>query len=256
MIAPPLLIGSSEKWCECCKHDSAFIIDWIFLKLAGNQNRHKISDEFDIQPDRAIRFGVIRPWVPKKYHRVITGKCCKYNSTFISDWILVKFAGNHDRHTISNEFEFWPDPFINFGVICPLVPEKCFEDNSPFIYFELVCAIVHLVLVRSAWNLQITRTGSHCTIYFGVTCPWLLKQRLFNRVGMLGLRWAIVTHLTTVYLPWNSRNKTKSGIFLFCVISLLYFSKLFIPNIQFYWKIYNWVWTVLHWPFLFMIRLW
>ena len=27
--------------------DSNFIFDWIFVKLAGNKDSHKISDEFD-----------------------------------------------------------------------------------------------------------------------------------------------------------------------------------------------------------------
>ena len=35
---------------------------WIFVKLAGNQDRHKISDEFEFRPVRISHTGVTRPW--------------------------------------------------------------------------------------------------------------------------------------------------------------------------------------------------
>ena len=41
--------------------DSDFIYDRSFVKLAGNECSHKISDEFDFGPDRTIHFGVTRP---------------------------------------------------------------------------------------------------------------------------------------------------------------------------------------------------
>ena len=40
--------------------DFIFIFDWIFVKLAGNEDTHKISDEFDFGPDRTIHLGVNR----------------------------------------------------------------------------------------------------------------------------------------------------------------------------------------------------
>ena len=35
------------KWCL---HASSFIFDWIIIKVAGNQDRHKSLDEFDFGP--------------------------------------------------------------------------------------------------------------------------------------------------------------------------------------------------------------
>ena len=32
---------------KCCLHASSFIFDRIIIKVAGNQDRHKSSDEFD-----------------------------------------------------------------------------------------------------------------------------------------------------------------------------------------------------------------
>ena len=46
---------------KCCLHASSFIFDRIIIKVAGNQDRHKSSDEFDFRPDQATHFGVICP---------------------------------------------------------------------------------------------------------------------------------------------------------------------------------------------------
>ena len=37
-------------------------LDRIFFKLAGNENIHNISDEFEIRPDRTKNCRVICPW--------------------------------------------------------------------------------------------------------------------------------------------------------------------------------------------------
>ena len=45
---------------KCCLHASSFIFDRI-IKVAGNQDRHKSSDEFDFGPDQTTYFGVHLP---------------------------------------------------------------------------------------------------------------------------------------------------------------------------------------------------
>ena len=47
------------------------------------------------------------------------GKWCLHASFFIFDRIIIKFAGNQDRHKSSNEFDFRSDQTTNFGVTCP-----------------------------------------------------------------------------------------------------------------------------------------
>ena len=42
---------------KCCGHESTFILDRIFSKLADYEDRYKISDVFDFGSDRTIRFG-------------------------------------------------------------------------------------------------------------------------------------------------------------------------------------------------------
>ena len=53
-----------EKWCL---QASSFIFYQILVKLAGNQDRHKISDEFKFRPDRISHFGVTCPWERIKF---------------------------------------------------------------------------------------------------------------------------------------------------------------------------------------------
>ena len=52
-------------WWKCCLIGSVFIFDWIFLILAGNKGSHKISEEFEFQPDQTIHFGITCLWGSK-----------------------------------------------------------------------------------------------------------------------------------------------------------------------------------------------
>ena len=49
------------------------------------------------------------------------GKCCLHASSFIFDRIIIKVAGNQDRHKRWVEFEFGPNRTTHFGVTCPWV---------------------------------------------------------------------------------------------------------------------------------------
>ena len=61
-ISHRLIMG---KWCL---HASLFIFDWIFIKVAGDQDRHKSLVEFDFGPIQTTHFGVTCPWVTKISH--------------------------------------------------------------------------------------------------------------------------------------------------------------------------------------------
>ena len=52
-------------------------------------------------------------------HRLIMGKWCLHASSFISDRIIIKVAGNQDRHKSLVEFDFVPNQTSHFGVTCP-----------------------------------------------------------------------------------------------------------------------------------------
>ena len=55
----------------------------------------------------------------KKSHRLAMGKWCLHAGSFIFDQIIIKVAGNQDRHKSSVEFEFGPNKTTHFGVTCP-----------------------------------------------------------------------------------------------------------------------------------------
>ena len=49
------------------------------------------------------------------------GKWCLHASSFIFDQIIIKVAGNQDRHKSLVEFDFGPNQPTHFGVTCPWV---------------------------------------------------------------------------------------------------------------------------------------
>ena len=55
----------------------------------------------------------------KNSHRLLMGRWCLHASSFIFDRIIIKAAGNQDRHKSSAEFDFRPNRITLFGVTCP-----------------------------------------------------------------------------------------------------------------------------------------
>ena len=84
--------------------------------LAGNKDMHKISEEFEVRPDRTTDYGVNCLEHLKNSHRLIMGKCCHHASSFSFYQIIIKVAGNQDRHKSSDEFDFGLDQTTNFGI--------------------------------------------------------------------------------------------------------------------------------------------
>ena len=46
---------------KCFLHASSFFFDLIIIKVVGNKDRYKSTDEFDFGPDQTIHFGVTCP---------------------------------------------------------------------------------------------------------------------------------------------------------------------------------------------------
>ena len=55
------------KWVKWYLHLFSVVFDLILLILAGNEDMHKISDEFEFRPDRTTDYGVSCPWASKKF---------------------------------------------------------------------------------------------------------------------------------------------------------------------------------------------
>ena len=62
-IWPVILeLHALERWKKLCLQLFSVTFDWIFVKLAGNEDRHNSSNKFEFGSDRFIHFGVICPW--------------------------------------------------------------------------------------------------------------------------------------------------------------------------------------------------
>ena len=59
-------------------------------------------------PYRTTDYGVSCLEILKISHRLIMGKWCLHASSFIFDQIIIKVAGNQDRHKSSDKFDFGP----------------------------------------------------------------------------------------------------------------------------------------------------
>ena len=59
-----LELPALQRWKKWCLQLFSVTFDWVFVKLAGNEDRHKSSNKFEFGSDRIIHFGVICPWAP------------------------------------------------------------------------------------------------------------------------------------------------------------------------------------------------
>ena len=146
------------KWCL---HASLFIFDQIIIKVAGNQDRHKSSDEFDFGPDQTTHFGVTCPWMTKILH--------------FRTWISLKSVGQSDQILRVASLGmgkgcimFWGRLDQNSGVHGNRKPPLTYNGENGVSTFSL------LLLIRSFWYLQVTRT--------------CIKSRTSLNFGQIGLR--------------------------------------------------------------------
>ena len=93
---------------KLCLHLFSVVFDPIIFKFAGNEDMHKISEKFEFRPDQTTDYGVSCPWCLKISHRLIIRKWYVHASSFIFYRIIIKVAGNQDRHKSSDEYHFRP----------------------------------------------------------------------------------------------------------------------------------------------------
>ena len=87
------------------------------------------------------------------------GKWCLHASSFIFDRIIIKVAGNQDRHKSSDKFDFGPDQTTHFGVT--------------FLWMMKILHIqtwISLRIVGQSWSnfmCNITGVGKDCIMFWG-----------------------------------------------------------------------------------------
>ena len=116
----------------------------IFVKHAGDQNRHTVSNGFKFKPDRVSRFGVTRPWMRADYY---------YGISRISRPILIKFYVYHQCDRGNVAFRFWSSFHQNYG--------RHRNRKLPFTYNgeNDVFMLTPSVLIDLLSNLQVSQFG-------------------------------------------------------------------------------------------------
>ena len=152
---------------KCCLQASSFIFDRIIIKVAGNQDRHKSSQEFDFGPDQTTHFRVTRPWVTKILH--------------FWTWISLRPIGQSWSNfmcSITGGGERLLNVLRLIGV----------HDNRkpPFTYNgeNGVSTFSRLLLIRSFLYLQVTRTciKSRTSSNFGKIGPLTMELSALERL--------------------------------------------------------------------------
>ena len=130
---------------KCCLHASSFILDRIIIKVAGNQDRHKSSDEFDFRPDQTTHFWVTCPWMTK--------------ILYFRTWISLRPVGQSWSNfmcSITGKGKgcimFWGRLDQNSGVHGNRKPPLTYNGENGVSTFS------RLLLIRSFLYLQVGRT--------------------------------------------------------------------------------------------------
>ena len=141
---------------KCCLHASLFIFDGIIIKVAGNQDRHKSSDEFDFGPDQTTNFGVTCPWMTKILH-FRTWISLRPVGQSWSNFMCNIIGGGEGLHNVLRQIG------SNSGVHGNRKPPLTYNGENDVSTFSW------LLLIRSFWYLQVTRTciKSHMSSNFG-----------------------------------------------------------------------------------------
>ena len=156
---------------KCCLHASSFIFDRIIIKVAGNQDKHKSSEEFDLGPDQTTHFGVTCPWMTKVY-------------TFELEYLWGQLANLNQILCLASLgvgkgcIIFWGRLDQNSGVYGNRNPPLTYNGENGVSTFS------RLLLIRSFLYLQVTRT-----------CIKSWTSSNFGQIRPLTLELAALVHL-------------------------------------------------------------
>ena len=138
-------------------------------------------------------------------------KCCLHASSFVFDQIIIKVAGNQDRHKSLDELDFGPDQTTNFGITCPWMMKIL-----PFWTW------ISLRLVSQSWsNFMCSITGSGERLHNILRqigskhwCPW--QQKAYNgENGVSSFSWLLLIrsflYLQVTRICIKSRTSSNFG---------------------------------------------
>ena len=125
------------------------------------------------------------------------GKCCLHASLFIFDRIIIKVAGNQDRHKSLDKFDFGPDQTTHFGFTCPWM--------TKILHFRTWISLRPVGQSWSNFMCSITGGGERLPnvlrqIGSKLWCPWLQR-------APIDLHWTKVITVHTTF--WRLVQKIK-----------------------------------------------
>ena len=137
----------------------------ILIKLADNHARHKI----ELRSHWYIDFRVTCPWAPE------------YVANTIAPTILIESSDNKDRHKILDKIDFRPTRTIYMNRVTyrvgifpiDLQTRKYCRQGNGFIFNRIFKFIGSQDRCKTSNE---SKFGVHPSIYFRVTCPWVLKK--------------------------------------------------------------------------------
>ena len=158
---------------KCCLHASSFIFDRIIIKVAGNQDRHKSSDEFDLGSDQTTHFGVTSPWMMEiLYFRI---------------WISLRQVGQSWSNFMCSIIElgegcimFWGRLDQNSGVHGNRNPPLTYNRENGVSTFVSVAFDPILFIFAGKEDMHYISDEFEFrpdrTTDYGVSCPWASKN--------------------------------------------------------------------------------
>ena len=155
-----------------CLRVSSFIFDWIIIKIAGNQDRHKSSVEFDFGPNQTTHFGVTCPWVMKISH--------------FWTWISLKPAGQFWSNFMFSIIGMWERLHKVLGLIGSKLWFPCQQKVPIDLYcgkwLHLFSVVLYPILFILSGREDMHKISEefefrpYRTTHYGVSCPCGLKN--------------------------------------------------------------------------------
>ena len=167
------------KWCL---QASSFIFYRIFVKLAGYQDRHKISNEFEFRLDRISHFGVTCFWGRIKFSIDIlwnlqvqlTFQTLEFFVTLFSGTVRPRKLKLGTRMGSGQMYHVYQNQAA--ALICPFISSFFFLSN--FQHWNFSSHFSQELWGLEDWNLVHTWAVGRCIMYTGIRlllliCPFI-----------------------------------------------------------------------------------
>ena len=150
-------------------HFFSVTIDPILFKLAGNEDRHNILDEFEFRPDLTTDYGVSCPWASENGKN----EFIMFSRLFlIGSFSYLQVMRTYIKACMS----------LNFGQIPPLTTELAALERLKNRCHHLISVDIDPIFFKLACNKDMHNIMNEFEFWpdrttdYGVSCPWASKK--------------------------------------------------------------------------------